>query len=109
MKIKLVAVCLATSMFLMPMVAHTEDSDTDRSHPKAFVKDSAITAKIKAKLAAEKLPSLAHIQVDTDDNGVVWLSGTATTKEAVNKAHSIAHATEGVKSVKNHIKIKKDD
>ncbi len=109
MKIKLLVACLATSMFLTPIVGHTEDTDTDRSHPKAFVKDSAITAKIKAKLAAEKMASLAQIKVDTDDNGVVWLSGIARTKEAADKAHSIAHATEGVKSVKNHIKIKKDD
>jgi hyperosmotically inducible periplasmic protein len=109
MKTKLAAVCLATGMFLVPVLGHAEDSDTDRSHPKAFVKDSVITAKIKAKLAADKLTSLTHIKVDTDDNGNVWLSGTARTKEEADKAHSIAHATEGVKSVKNHIKVKKDD
>ena len=68
-----------------------------------------ITAKLKARLAAEKIASLTQIKVDTDNNGVVWLSGFARTQEAVDKAHSIAHATEGVKSVKNHIKIKKDD
>lgn len=109
MKTKLAAICLATSIFLTPVLGHTEDSDTDRSHPKAFVKDSVITAKIKAKLAADKLGSLAHIKVDTDDNGNVWLSGTARTQEEADRAHSIAHATEGVKSVKNHIKVKKDD
>jgi hyperosmotically inducible periplasmic protein len=109
MKTKLAAVYLAASMFLAPVLGHAEDSDTDRSHPKAFVKDSIITAKIKAKLAADKLTSLTHIKVDTDDNGNVWLSGTARTKEEADKAHSIAHATEGVKSVKNHIKVEKDD
>jgi hyperosmotically inducible periplasmic protein len=109
MKIKVATACLAASLLMMPILGHTQDSDTDRAHPKIFVKDSVITAKIKAKLAAEKPASLAHIHVDTDANGIVWLSGTARTKEEAEKAHSIAHATEGVKSVKNHIEIKKDD
>ena len=109
MKIKLAATCLAASLIMTPILGHTEDADADRSHPKIFVKDSVITTKIKAKLAAEKPASLAHIRVDTDADGVVWLSGTARTKEEAEKAHSIAHATEGVKSVKNHIKVKKDD
>jgi hypothetical protein len=40
------------------------DSDADRSHAKAFVKDSAITTKIKTKLAAEHITSLGRIHVD---------------------------------------------
>lgn len=86
-----------------------DDSDQDRSHPAAFVKDSAITTKIKAKLAAEHLTSLGHIHVDTDKNGVVWLSGNARTQEAIDQAVSIARATEHVKSVHNNLVIKKDD
>jgi hyperosmotically inducible protein len=109
MKIKVATACLAASLLMMPILGHAEDSDTDRSHPKIFIKDSVITAKIKAKLAEEKPASLAHIHVDTDADGIVWLSGTARTKEEAEKAHSIAHSTEGVKSVKNHIKVKKDD
>ena len=109
MKIKIATACLAANLLMMPVLGHTENSDTDRAHPKIFVKDSVITAKIKAKLAAEKPASLANIHVDTDANGIVWLSGTARTKEEAEKAHSIAHATEGVKSVKNHIEVKKDD
>lgn len=109
MKTKLATTCLVMGILLTPVVGYTQDSDADRSDPKAFVKDSAITAKIKARLAAEKVASLAQIKVDTDNNGVVWLSGFARTQEEADKAHSIAHATEGVKSVKNHIKIKKDD
>ena len=109
MKIKIATACLAANLLMMPVLGHTENSDTDRAHPKIFVKDSVITAKIKAKLAAEKPASLANIHVDTDANSIVWLSGTARTKEEAEKAHSIAHATEGVKSVKNHIEVKKDD
>jgi hyperosmotically inducible protein len=86
-----------------------DDSDKDRSHPAAFVKDSAITTKIKAKLAAEHVTSLGHIHVDTDKDGVVWLSGNARTQEAIDKAGSIARETEHVKSVHNDLVIKKDD
>jgi hypothetical protein len=35
--------CLVCGMFLGPAVTMAQDSDADRSHPKAFVKDSAIT------------------------------------------------------------------
>ena len=85
------------------------DSDADRSHPQAFVKDSAITTEIKTKLASDHITSLGRIHVDTDKDGVVWLSGSARTQAAIDKAVSIARNTEHVRSVHNDIKIKADD
>ena len=79
--------------------------NSDRSSPKAFVKDSVITTKIKAKLAGEKLASAAHTKVDTNKNGIVTLSGTAKTQEEADKAVSIARGVEGVVTVENNIKI----
>ena len=110
MKMTFATSCVLFGTLLGPavvVVAH--DSDTDRSHPAAFVKDSAITTKIKTKLAAEHITSLGRIHVDTDENGVVWLTGSARTQEAADKAESIARETEGVKAVHSKIKIKKDD
>ena len=109
MKAKFIMTFLVCGMLIGPCVTMAQDSDADRSHPKAFVKDSAITAKIKTKLAAEHITSLGRIHVDTDTDGVVWLSGSARTQEAIDKAESIARETEGVKDVHSHIKIKKDD
>ena len=110
MKQKIAKTLMIIGVLLSPVVAGaTEDSDADRSHPKAFVKDSAITTKIKTKLAAEHITSLGRIHVDTDANGVVWLHGTAHTQEAADKAVAIAHETEGVKAVHSKIKVKKDD
>jgi len=110
MKQNLATSLMAIGILLGPVVAlATEDSDSDRSHPKAFVKDSAITSKIKTKLAAEHITSLGNIHVDTDANGVVWLHGTAHTQEAADKAVAIARETEGVKDVNSRIKVKKDD
>lgn len=106
MKIKLVTSLFLLSTLLTPLVGYTDNTDGDRSHPKAFVKDSVITTKIKSKLAAENLASTTHIKVDTDNNGVVWLSGTAKTRAEVDQAVSIANNVEGVASVKNHIKVR---
>lgn len=106
---KLALACLIAGASLVPIASYANDVDVDRSHPKAFVKDSVITTKIKSKLAAEHLPSVAHIHVDTDANGVVWLSGTARSQEEIDKAVSIARDTEHVNAVKNDILIKRDE
>jgi len=89
--------------------SRADDGDSDRKHPKAFVKDSVITIKIKAKLADEKMSSLKNISVDTDAKGAVVLSGKARTQAEADKAVAIARATEGVTSVHSNIQIKKDD
>jgi hyperosmotically inducible periplasmic protein len=102
--------CVLFGTLLAPAgIVVAQDSDRDRTHPLAFVKDSAITTEIKSKLAAEHLTSLGRIHVDTDKDGVVWLTGSARSDEAADKAVSIARETEGVKAVHSEIKIKKDD
>jgi hyperosmotically inducible periplasmic protein len=108
MKYKLATTCFVIGSVLAPVAVYATDSDTDRSKPARFVKDSVITTKIKTKLAAEHLGSATHIKVDTDRNGVVWMTGTANNQEEVDKAVAIARDTEGVKSVNSHIKVHKD-
>jgi hyperosmotically inducible periplasmic protein len=110
MKTKTIATCIAMSALLGSAAAMAAaDSDTDRLHPTAFVKDSAITTKIKTKLAADHLTSMGRISVDTDKDGVVWMTGSARTQAAVDQAVAIARETEGVKSVHSDLKVKKDD
>jgi hyperosmotically inducible protein len=108
MNYKLATTCFVIGSVLAPVAAYAADSDKDRSKPATFVKDSVITTKIKTKLAAEHLGSAKHISVDTDKDGVVWLSGTANSQAEVDKAVQIARNTEGVKSVKSDLKVKKD-
>ncbi|MGB6603771.1 MAG: BON domain-containing protein [Steroidobacteraceae bacterium] len=93
---------------LLGGVAVAQDVDLNRDHPKAFVKDSVITTKVKTKLAAEHLSSLARIRVNTDADGIVWLSGTAPTRAAAKHAETVARETEGVAGVKNGIQIRND-
>ncbi len=94
--------------FVVPTVAFA-DADADRAHPGAFVKDSVITAKVKTKLADEKMSSLLRISVDTDDHGAVLLSGKVKTQKDADKAISIARATEGVTSVTSTILVRMED
>lgn len=108
MKYKLATTCLVIGTVLAPVAAYAADSDTDRSKPATFVKDSVITTKIKTKLAADHPGSAKHIKVDTDMNGVVWMTGTANSQAEIDQAVSIAHNTEGVKSVRSNLKVEKD-
>ena len=108
MNSKLITAYLVVGALMIPVISHAEDSDTDRSHAKTYVKDSVITTKVKAKLVKESVASAAHIKVDTDNAGVVWLSGTAKTQTEADQAVSIASGTEGVASVKSNIKINPD-
>jgi hyperosmotically inducible protein len=108
MNYKLATTCFVIGALLAPVAAYAEDADADRPNPATFVKDSAITTKIKSQLAAEHLGSLKHISVDTDQNGVVWMTGTVNNQAEANQAITIARDTEGVRSVKSSLKVQKD-
>lgn len=70
-----------------------------------YVKDSVITTKVKAKLAAKHLSTLTNIKVDTDADGAVWLSGKTPTKDASDLAQMITKDTDGVTAVHNNIVV----
>ncbi len=99
---------IAAAVLALPMAAHAAGAEGAPAKTKQYVKDSVITTKVKAELAAEKLSSLVKIQVETDNVGVVTLSGTAPTQMARDKAVSIAQAVKGVMSVDDQIKIVAD-
>lgn len=109
MKTTFATLGIVIGALLAPCFAHAEDSDADRKSPGAYVKDSVITTKVKTRLAGEKLRTLANVHVDTDNKGMVVLSGTVRAQETADKAVEIARATEGVTSVKSTIVVKKDD
>ena len=80
-------------------------ADADATYPGMYVKDSAITAKVKTKLVAKEPTTLTNVKVNTDRDGVVWLSGTVPTKEASARAEEITRGTDGVKGVHNNIVV----
>jgi hyperosmotically inducible protein len=108
MKTRLVATCLIFSTLLGSAAAWSaEESHTGRPRPVIFVKNSAITTAVKARLAAAHIVGLGRIHVDTDKDGVVWLTGNAGTKEAIDKAASMVRETEHVTAVYNGLKVRK--
>ena len=69
------------------------------------VADAAITAKVKTAFLAD--PDVKGLQVDVDTrDGVVTLSGALDKTASVDRAGTIAKATEGVKSVENRLTVK---
>ena len=107
MKTIIATTCVLFGTLLAPAaVVVAQDSSADSSHPTALAADSITTTTIKTKLAAQHLASLDRIHVETDKDGVVWLSGNASSQEAADKAVSIARATEHVKAVHSDITIK---
>jgi hyperosmotically inducible protein len=96
-------VALAISGALSVATLHAGDSDA--SYPGMYVKDSAITTKVKTKLVTKEPTTLTNVQVNTDRDGVVWLSGTVPTKEARDRAETIAKETSGVTGVHNNIVV----
>jgi hyperosmotically inducible periplasmic protein len=110
MKTKLAMTCVVFGALLGSAAAiASDDANSVGTTTTVYVKDSAITTKIKTKLAADHLTSVGRIHVETDKNGVVWLTGTARSQEAIEKAGSIARDTEHVKSVHNDLTVKMDD
>ena len=118
MKKSLAITCLVVGASIATPFVYADDYDDDHdatmdtkatddmgSEDANFVEDSVITTKVKAKLAAEHFTSLTKIDVDTDADGVVWLSGTAKSQVDIDRAVALAEDTEGVISVKNNLTV----
>jgi hyperosmotically inducible protein len=110
-KTLVLAAALACSLGAMaPLSAFaTPTPDADGALPALVIKDSSITSSIKARLASDTFKGLSHVDVDTDDHGVVTLKGKVPSQDAADRAISIARGTEGVRTVKSALKIKIED
>lgn len=67
-----------------------------------YLGDSALTAKVKAALAADSVTEAIEIEVSTT-RGVVTLAGYVDGGEEMRQAIGVALGVEGVKGVKNHM------
>ena len=70
-----------------------------------YAGDTATTSEIKAKLLADDIVPSRKVKVETTE-GVVQLSGTVESNAQSERAESIAKAVDGVKGVKNDLKVK---
>ena len=92
-------------------VLASPDADAATGQPRIETTDGAIKASIKAQFAAQENSALglSRIDVDVNQHGLVALEGKVPSQEAADRAVSIARATDGVREVKNQLKIKGDD
>jgi hyperosmotically inducible protein len=70
-----------------------------------YVDDTVLTTKVKAAILNEPSLKSAEINVETF-KGVVQLSGFVSSQGAENTAVAVARKVEGVKSVKNDMRLK---
>lgn len=66
--------------------------------------DAALTAQVKAKLAADPEVAAVHIDVDTLDR-VVTLSGRVASAAVRDEAEKLARGTDGVRAVVNNLVV----
>lgn len=71
----------------------------------AFVDDTAITTKVKAKYAEDPTVAATSISVETL-NGTVQLSGFAKSAAEKSQAENLARGVSGVRSVRNDIIVR---
>jgi hyperosmotically inducible periplasmic protein len=102
--------CSFTTLAPLAVLAST-DVDATTAQPQVENKDSSIKSSIKAQFATETHNGvgLSQIDVDVNHHGVVSLEGRVASQDAADRAVSIARATDGVREVKNQLKIKTDD
>ena len=112
-KTPLIIAAIATSVAVLSPIAvlASNDDTTTTAQPQVEVKDSSIKSSIQAKFATETYNGFgySHIDVDVNHHGVVSLEGKVPSQEAADRAVAIARATDGVREVKNQLKIKTDD
>jgi hyperosmotically inducible protein len=82
-------------------------SKADQKNVKRIAKDSFITSKVEGNLLKDEGLKSLKVSVKTHQ-GVVILSGFVETEDQIQQAEKIAADTEGVKSVKNSLILKKD-
>ena len=86
-------------------VAASDDASAPKAHSDnvgAAVTDTALTAKVKAKLMGDDRLKNSRISVTTT-NGVVTLEGSATSSSAKSAAEAATKSVEGGRSVDNNL------
>lgn len=97
---------VATFLFAMALTSVLGCASTaTKEGTGEYVDDAVITTKVKAAIFKEPTLKSAEINVETF-KGVVQLSGFVSSTADENKAAEIARKIEGVKSVKDDMRVK---
>lgn len=72
-----------------------------------YIDDRALTAKVKTALIRDDEVQARDINVDTF-KGTVQLTGFVDSRDDVRRAEEIAEGVEGVRTVQNDLRLKRD-
>jgi hyperosmotically inducible periplasmic protein len=98
---KLTSLALALAVFAtVPVFESCKTSQPARTQ----LSDSAITTKVKAKLAADPDVAGRNVDVNTEE-GTVYLTGRVKTQKEKDEAERMARETDGVMRVVNHLNV----
>lgn len=96
---RLASVAVVAALFALPLAGQAQQSAG------TLLKDSAITAKIKAAQAADSTVRATSITVETDNAGAVTLSGSARSQAEIDRAVELAKGVQGVTRVTNNMTL----
>lgn len=95
-----------TAFFLAMLLVITGCASTAKEKSTGeYLDDAVITTKVKAAFVEDDELKATEIQVETF-KGVVQLSGFVANRSHIGKAEQVARDVNGVKSVKNDIRVK---
>jgi osmotically-inducible protein OsmY len=94
---------LLASVLIMSLVACAPTAT--REGTGEYIDDALITTKVKAALAADPQVKATEVKVTTF-RGVVQLSGFVSSRDAIDRAVSLARGVQGVRGVKNDMVVK---
>lgn len=84
-------------------------NDPDAGQLEEFGDDRIITDRVNTRLGRELImDDLPRLNINTQQNGVVYLRGTVPTAEQRHRIQAIVEATEGVQSVVNEIQVEQE-
>ena len=101
---KAAVICLAV-LLSTPVLAQQEQKQSNTEWVKDGAKNAGLTGRVKTALANDVGLKTLIINVDSDD-GVVTLRGSVDSADTKSRAEQIAKKVDGVKSVKNELRVK---
>lgn len=100
-----IATTLIAALMLTSVVGCASTSSDKHETAGQYIDDAAVTTGVKAAIVKESSLKVSEINVETY-KGVVQLSGFVSSAENIATATTVARSVNGVKSVKNDLRLK---
>ena len=105
MKNLTIATTLLAALMLGTVVGCASTPSSKHETAGQYIDDAAITTGVKAAILNDPTLKVSEINVETY-KGVVQLSGFVSSAENIATASSVARSVNGVRSVKNDLRLK---